>query len=88
MKSLLEQSGYVVLKPHSLVDMGIDARGCDAAAISLGLISDIAASVEDVAANIHRANSEAPIIFASLLPFGRAVSTILDLLGKLGKVPV
>lgn len=84
MKPLLEQCGYGVLKPGSLGDIDTQVRRCDAAVISLALISDIGASAEDVTANIHQVNPRIPLIFASLLPFERAVTSISGLLGKLG----
>lgn len=83
MKPLLEQCGFGVLKPDSFADLDTQARRCNAAVISLALISDIEASAEDVMASIHRVNPKLPIIFASLLPFERAVSTISGLLDKL-----
>lgn len=84
MKPLLEQCGYGVLKPGSLGDIDTHVNACDAAVISLAIISDIAASADDVTANIHRKNPGMPLIFASLLPFERAVAAISGLFGKLG----
>jgi len=84
MKPLLEQCGYGVLKPDGVGVIDTQVKGCDAAVISLALISDVTASAEDVTANIHGVNPKMPLIFASLLPFERAVSTITGLLGKLG----
>ena len=84
MKPLLEQCGYGVRKPDGPGDIDTQARGCDAAVISLALVSDIVVSAEDVTAAIHRVNPRVPLIFASLLPFQRAVSSVSGLLGKLG----
>ena len=83
MKPLLEQCGYGVLKPGSPGNIDTEVRLNYAAVISLALISDIGATGEDMTANIHLVNPKMPLIFASLLQFERAGSTISILMDKL-----
>lgn len=71
MKPLLEECRYAVLKPDSLADIDKYGRNCDAAVISLAVVSDIRATAEEVTDRIYRINPRMPVIFASLLPFDR-----------------
>lgn len=86
MKPLLDQCGYEVLKPENTSDMVAQAKSCDAAVISLAVVSNMGATAEEVLSEIHKANPKIPIIFASLLPFERVVSTISQMLDKVGIV--
>ncbi len=83
MAPLLEQCGYKVVKPDGLADISVKAKTCHAAVISLAIIANINATVEEVLREIYQVNPQMPIIFASLLPYERAASTLTDLLDKL-----
>ncbi|WKT60399.1 hypothetical protein Q2E61_16035 [Microbulbifer thermotolerans] len=84
MKPLLEQCHYSVLKPDCFADIGAQAKRSGAALISLAVVSSIDASVEKVVDSVLDINPKLPIIFAALLPFDVAATTIADLLDKKG----
>lgn len=82
MMPLLELCGYSVLKPDGLSDISGMAKTCHAAVISLAIVANINATAEEVLRELYKTNPQMPIVFASLLSFDRAASSLNILLEK------
>lgn len=76
MKPFLEQNGYTPGKIDSLADISARVAGASGAIISLAVVSSVGESAETVFAEMRRHAPRLPVLFASIIDFAAAKSTL------------
>ena len=76
MKPFLEQNGYSPQKLDSLADMAAGVAGASGAIISLAVVSSVGESAEAVFTELRKSAPRLPVLFASIIDFAAAKSTM------------
>ncbi len=76
MKPFLEQNGYSPRKVDTLADLPGSTAGASGAIISLAVVSAIGESAETVFAALRKVAPGMPVLFASIIDFAAAKSTM------------
>jgi hypothetical protein len=76
MKPFLEQNGYSPKQLDSLVGMASSVVGASGAIISLAVVSSIGESAETVFTELRKSAPRLPVLFASIIDFAAAKSTM------------
>jgi len=76
MKPFLEQNGYSPRKVDTLADIPGSTSGAAGAIISLAVVSSIGESAETVFNALRKSAPRLPVLFASIIDFAAAKSTL------------
>lgn len=76
MKPFLEQNGYTPAPLAALADLPASTVGAAGAIISLAVVSPIGATAEAVYTELRKSAPRLPVLFASIIDFAAAKSTL------------
>ncbi len=76
MKPFLEQNGYAPTPLAALADLPASTTGAAGAIISLAVVSSIGESAETIFTALRKSAPRLPVLFASIIDFAAAKSTL------------